>query len=478
MEPRKVEEIIRATRGRLLRGSPAALVTGISTDSRRTRRGDLFFALRGSRFDGHDFVPAALAAGATGAVVEREVFSLEVPTSATRSPAGRENGGANPVIIQVANSLRALQDWAHVYRQQFHVPVVAVTGSSGKTTTKDMVAAALGGRERVLASQGNYNNEIGLPLTLLELESGHRAAVVEMGMRGLGQIRELVAIARPDIGVITNIGLTHIELLGSRENIAQAKGELLEGLPSSGLAVLNADDPWCRSLAQRSPAQVAFYGFSPEAGVRALDFTIVPDRGTSFRVNAMGQEANFIIPYLGRHNVLNALAAITVALRLGEDLGTIKERLSAMTPGKMRLEKQPGQRGSILLNDTYNANPDSVAAALEVLRQLPANRRIAVLGDMFELGPYAEPAHLETGKRAVESGIDLLVGVGKMAPYLVAGARQAGLPPAAARAFGDREEAAQWLAPRLAAGDVVLVKGSRGMEMEKLVEQLQAGKAG
>lgn len=477
MEPRKIEEILRAIGGRLLSGSPATLVTGVSTDSRCLRPGDLFFALKGPRFDGHDFVPAALAAGAAGSVVEREVFGRERPGSAA-SPSEGEDTGPTPVIIQVSSSLRALQDWAAAYRQQFHGPVVAVTGSSGKTTTKDMVAAALGGQDLVLASQGNYNNEIGLPLALLALNPGYRAAVVEMGMRGLGQIRELADISRPDIGVITNIGLTHIELLGSRENIARAKGELLEGLPPTGLAVLNADDPWCRSLTGRSSAPASFYGFSPQAGVRALAFTVIPDRGTSFKVRARGQEAEFIIPLLGRHNVFNALAAITVALRLGEDLDAVRERLRAMAPAKMRLEKQPGPHGSVLINDTYNANPDSVAAALEVLRQLPASRRIAVFGDMLELGDYAEPAHLETGKRAVASGVDLLVGVGELASSLVAGACQAGLPAGAAHIFSNREEAAQWLAPRLAAGDVVLVKGSRGMEMEKLVEQLQAGKAG
>ncbi|TDA70476.1 MAG: UDP-N-acetylmuramoyl-tripeptide--D-alanyl-D-alanine ligase [Clostridia bacterium] len=463
MEARRIEEILRATGGQLVSGSPSATVTGISTDSRCIQPGDLFFAIKGPRFDGHDFVPAALAGGAAGAVVSREGF-------AAVASQGRP-------IIKVADTVRALQDWAGAHRRRFSLPVVAVTGSSGKTTTKDMAAAALGGRELVLASQGNHNNEIGLPLALLALKSCYRAAVVEMGMRGLGQIRELAAVARPDAGVITNIGLTHVELLGSRENIARAKGELLESLPPAGLAVLNADDPWCRALAARSPAPVVFYGFGPEAEVRALDFAIVSDRGTSFRVNAMGSEAEIFIPYLGRHNVANALAAVAVALKLGEDLARIRECLAAMPPGQMRLERQPGPYGSILLNDAYNANPDSVAAALEVLRQLPAGRRIAVLGDMLELGPYAETAHRETGKKAAEIGADLLIGVGQMAAYLVAGARQAGLSAEAARAFGDREEAAGWLAPRLAAGDVVLVKGSRGMEMEKLVEQLQAGRA-
>lgn len=441
-------------------GRGEQVITGVSTDSRTIQPGELFFALEGERFDGHDFVTAVWEKNAGGAVVAREVPSV-----------------GDRVLIRVADTLRALQDWAAAYRRSFDLPVIGVTGSAGKTTTKDMVAAVCGVLGDVLKNQGNFNNEIGLPLTLLGLARHHRAAVLEMGMRGPGEIADLCCIARPQIGVITVIGPAHLERLGSVANIAQAKGELLESLPADGWAVLNSDDPWAGFLADRTRARRLFYGFQPGAQVRAVECRAAEERGMTFRVEATGEAEKFFIPWPGRHHVSDALAAIAVGWVLGLHLADMAPRLRDVSLSAMRGQELAGINGSLLINDTYNANPPAVQAALEALAAAWGRRKIAVLGDMLELGEAAPAAHQEAGHLASRLGIDVLVAVGELARHTAIGARKSWPRPAEVQWFATPADALPWLREQLRPGDVALFKASRAVRLEFLVQKLTEAEA-
>jgi UDP-N-acetylmuramoyl-tripeptide--D-alanyl-D-alanine ligase len=458
MEATPVGLISQAVAGRLLSGNPEALATGVSTDSRKVKAGDLFFALRGRRFDGHDFVGEALTRGAVGAVV-------------SRLPANLPDLGDRCLIL-VEDTLRALQEWARYYRSRFKLVVVGITGSTGKTTTKDLTARVLGCRWPTLASPESFNNEIGLPLTLLQLRSHHQALVVEMGMRGRGQIAFLCSLARPNCGVITNIGPAHLELLGSLENIAAAKGELLESLPSDGLAVLNFDDPYCRRLGESAQCLVRYFGFGEGADVRA-DGLYPTAHGYQFNAWFEGKAVPVSLPLWGRHNVLNALAAMTLGFYLGIEPALLAEALREARHGGMRLEAVPGIRGTLLINDAYNANPVSVKAALEVLAERRARRAVAVLGDMLELGEFSRRAHYEVGQAAARLGIDTLVAIGRHAADVAGGALEAGMAQEKVRCCATKEEAEALLRQILQEGDLVLVKASRAMGLETLVEALR-----
>ncbi|KKM12276.1 hypothetical protein SY88_03690 [Clostridiales bacterium PH28_bin88] len=455
----RVDDVAGVVRARLLRGKPDNWITGVNTDSRGILPGELFFALRGERFDGHRFVAAALTRGAAGAVVSQPV---ELPVE----------GMTDQAILLVPDTLQALQRLARDWRDRFPLPVVGITGSNGKTTTKDMTAAVLDSRWPTLKNTGNYNNEIGLPLTLLQLSEVHRAVVVEMGMRGLGQIHDLCRVARPTVGVITNIGLTHLELLGSPENIARAKGELLEEIPPDGFALINGDDLRCRDVSSLCRGKVYFFGLDAASQVRATEIRPRGFQGTDFTVQVDGLKTQAFIPILGEHNVRNALAAIGVGYYLGLDLEEVTAGLARVKLSGMRLEVRQGAKGITVINDAYNANPASMKASLRVLSQMRKQRAIAVLGDMYELGTAEASGHREVGFAVADLGIDMLVAVGPLSREMAAAAKEAGMSSRRVEHFNTKDEAVVFLREVLRDSDTVLVKASRGMKMELIVEQI------
>lgn len=480
MEPTSVEKLASWAGGTLLAGAawrnPAELyITGISTDTRTMKPGDAFFALIGENFDGNQFAEKAVDQGAALAVVSREDVAW---ACADKVP-----------VILVEDALKALWNVAAGYRGGFDIPVVAVTGSAGKTTTKDMIHSVMSTRLRTLKTQGNFNNEIGLPLTLLRLDGSCEAAVVEMGMRGFGQIRNLAGIAKPTIGVVTNVGDAHIELLGSRENIAAAKAELVEALPSDGCAVLNGDDPLVAAMAGGSGARVVFYGIedpgsvqSAPAGAWVIGFGLSKREGggTEFGIRFPdGAEVQAYAPVPGTHNVYNALAAAAVAWHLGLGAEAVVEGLGNIELSPMRMHIQ-SIRGATFINDAYNANPASMRAALDALIQYAAGARtVAVLGDMLELGPIAEEAHRDIGRHVRRVGVNTLVTVGPLARLIAETAVDEGMDAGEVWPCGSTSEAAGRLREILGAGDVVLVKGSRGMRMEQVIREIEiSGPAG
>lgn len=448
-------EVRDATGGELLAGAEA-LCLRVTIDSRQVKPGDLFIAIPGERYDGHQFVPAAAAAGAGAVLVSRR---QDVPP------------GVGQVLVD--DTIQALGALARAYRRRFTLPVVAVTGSTGKTSTKEMIARVGAVRHRVARTPGNQNNEIGLPLTLLGLVPGDELLVLEMGMRGQGQIATLAAIAEPEVGVLTNIGLTHLELLGSREAIAEAKAELLAVLPIEGYAVLNADDPRCLALTGKTRAQVLLYGLGVEAVVRAMKLKESAE-GSRFTVVVPGwPEFAVELSVPGRHHVSNALAAIATAKALGYAPEDVRAGLADFGLERGRGMAIATIQGWTVIDDTYNASPASAEAALGVLGARPAvGRRIAVLGDMLELGSAAMAGHRSVGECAAGIGISLLLTTGELACEIVAGAVAAGFPATMARHYPTQEQLVRDLTCLLRQGDVVLVKGSRGMRMEKIVAAL------
>jgi len=456
MEAQKVSEVLKAL-SLVGRGE----FQGIATDSRRIQPGDLFIALKGERFDGHSFLSEALQKGAAGLVAERWPDELELPE-------GR-------FALLVKDTGQALLDLAAEHRAQFDIPVIAVTGSLGKTTTKDLIAGVLATRFKVLKSQGNYNNEIGLPLTLLKLEPDHQAAVVEMGMRGKNQINRLAAAARPNIGVLTTITSTHYELLGSMANIAEAKAELLQSLPAGGLALINGENEWCRRVSIQSKAPVWFFGLEGSQHLKASRISPRPGQGTAFSVRWEGKTSRYFLPLLGLHNVRNALAAVGVGLYLGLTPAEIARGLEEVVLSGLRLEQVRGVNGAVLLNDTYNASPDSAMAALDVLMDLPGRRHGAVLGDMLELGDLSLKGHRQVGAYAAQKGLDFLITVGDLAASLAAAAEEAAKGRPAVSSFRDQQGAVDFLRRELKKGDTVLFKASRGVRLDQMVLELKEG---
>lgn len=459
-----LRELVTATKGRLLRGELGETVQGLTIDSRHIEPGQLFLALKGERFDGHDFIAAALAGGARAVVLDDERRTEEEWFRA-HSEVG---------VILAPDSQEALGAIARFHRDRFQIPVIAVTGSNGKTTTKDLVAAVLAQEWPIIKTEANFNNEIGLPLTLLKLDQTTRAAVVEMGMRGLGQIRHLCGIARPEMGIVTNVGLSHLELLGSQENIARAKAELVEALPSTGLAVLNGDDPYVRGMSRQhqstSSLRTVRYGIDgPELDYRADKYRVI-ENGSCFRLVYSGGSFEVTLPIPGRHNVLNSLAAIALAKELGFSDSAIAKGLANPGLTEKRLNRIE-YRGYTIIDDTYNASPASVRAALDVLCSLPnRNRRFAVLSDMLELGSAAASSHREIGIYAAQRGIDRLFTWGDLAVEYTSGMN--GVTQGKAVFFPSKSALIAELKSCLEPGDVVLVKGSRGMKMEEVVKAL------
>ncbi|MCC6139531.1 MAG: UDP-N-acetylmuramoyl-tripeptide--D-alanyl-D-alanine ligase [Nitrospira sp.] len=443
----------------------------LSLDSRAIRAGELFIAIRGDRFDGHDYVAAALSQGAAGVIVQDTyvVTPALLKAAATSAP---------PFILGVRDPLFAYQQLATHHRSRFDIPLVAVTGSNGKTTTKDMVASVMGQRWQVLKTESNFNNRIGVPHTLLRLTNRHEAAVIEMGVDNIGQTTRLCEIARPTIGVITNIGPDHLEFFGSMEGSAQAKAELLDLLPPDGTAILNADDPYFDYLAARARCRVLSFGYSPKADVQALQEKSDGPDGTVFRLLLPGKVRHTVVrmKVQGSHNVANALAAAAVGTVLGLSGTDIAQGLSRFRPAAMRSQIVMSQ-GIRVINDCYNANPASMKAAVQLLAQSGTGRKtIAVLGDMLELGPGAVRMHEEVGAFVAQQGVSQLIASGALGRGLADGARRAGMEPSRVLEVADAAAAAAAVKAMAASGDVVLVKASRGMKMEQVVSALQGVK--
>jgi UDP-N-acetylmuramoyl-tripeptide--D-alanyl-D-alanine ligase len=459
------DELRRRTRGRLIRRSERP-IRGGAVDSRRVRPGELFVALAGERTDGHRFLRAAADAGAAALLVSREPAPDELAALGDLS------------VLLVPDTLRAFHAIAAGWRARFTPLVVGITGSIAKTSTKEAVAAVLSSRLRTLRSEGNLNNEIGLPLTILELGPEHEAAVLEMGMYVGGEIADLARISRPRIGVVTAVQGVHLSRIGSLDAIEAAKAELVEALPPDGTAVLNADDPRVLGMAGRTAARALTYGFSATADVGAESVRGAGLRGMRFvlRATAGGRAVRrpVSIPTLGRLSVHNALAAAAVGLAAGLGPESIETGLAGGWSAPHRAQVVAAA-GVTILDDTYNASPGSVVAALDLLAGLPG-RRIAVLGEMLELGDAAPAGHRDVGIAAAAT-VDLLIVVGEGAAGIASGAREGGLDPSRILVVDDRDSALGALRARLAVGDVVLVKGSRGVALEALVEALVAERA-
>jgi UDP-N-acetylmuramoyl-tripeptide--D-alanyl-D-alanine ligase len=452
-----VGEVAAALGAPLGQGNPEQEVKAVSTDSRNPSPGALFFALAGEKYDGHLFVNDALTGGAVGVVVSQDI-PVEMP-------------GAS--VIKVPDVLAALGCLAGYVRRKANVFVLGVTGSTGKTTTKDIISAVLGVRNRVLATQGNLNNEIGVPLTLLGLEPHHRVAVVEMAMRGPGEIGALARIASPNAAVITNIGETHLERLGSVQAIARAKGEILDYVPAEGFAVLHNESPFIREEARRCRGRVVFYGTGEGAALRLTDYTPV-EGGSRFKVRPDDRGGDYYLPIHGLHNAINAVAAIAVARELGMSPADIRQGLRQVRLSGMRLEIK--QCGSLtVINDAYNANPASMLAAFAVLNEVAENRRrVGVLGNMLELGERTAEAHRDVG-RAAAGCMDALIAVGDMAQGIIEGAIAAGFPAGNTFTCHDSSTVGPVLKQILRGNEVLLVKASRGMHLETVVDALCTG---
>lgn len=455
MQVLNCREILKAASGKLEAGNENTEFTGISTDSRKISAGDLFIPLSGLNFDGHDFIQKAIDSGAAGAVANKKV---------------QTTGGH--VIIRVDDTAAALRDIAAYYRQKFNVPFVGITGSVGKTSTKDMVACALGGRYKVLKTEGNLNNEIGVPLTVFNLNNTHEVAVVEMGMSGFGEIGRLTAIVKPRIAIITNIGIAHIEKLGSRQNILKAKMEILEGLEKGGVVIMNGDDTLLRGASSFIDFRKKLYGIEEKCDYQAYNIKTYGEDGSDFEILTGNIEYKVRVPVPGIHNIYNALAAIAAGLELNVPMQDIISGISQFNPGKMRLnifEKD----GIKIIDDVYNANPQSMQAALNVLSDISAGaRKIAVLGDMLELGEWAGKAHYDIGRYAAGKGVEHIIAVGPNSGQVALGAFEGGCRRENAVTFGTNPDALHYLNSIVKEDDIILVKGSRGMKMEEIVNGL------
>lgn len=455
-------EIIKATAGTLVSGNPQAGVTGVSTDSRTISPGALFIALRGERFDGHDF--AATAGGGPDVCVVVERCWLQEQAQTIPATVG---------VIAVEDTLQALQQLAIFHRQRCRMPVIGVTGSNGKSTTKEMIAGLLSTQRRVLKSRNSFNNHIGVPLSILDIRPEHEAVVLELGMNHAGEIRRLAQIARPDVSVITNVAAAHRGFFDSLADIAAAKCEILEQMRPDQVAVVNADVPVLVTASRKFSVRLVTFGLEQPALVTATDIRLGSE-GVSFRVNGT---LAIQMPLLGRHNVANALAAIAVARQYGIADVQIQQALAHMKPLAMRLE-QHIIRGVLVIADCYNANPGSVAAAIDVLANWnTSGRRILCLADMRELGSHSALAHERIGALAASLKIDVLVAVGDEAMVSAGAAREGGMSRENIHTCATAEQAGQVLARLTRSGDTVLLKGSRSMHLEETLRLLGADAA-
>lgn len=457
MEPISVSEILAAVDGRLLGdfNDTDMTLTHVETDSRSITEGALFVPLVGERFDGHAFINQALEAGAAACFTARE----------------RDGYLPGKCYIKVDSTQKALRDLARHYKRKFAIPFIGITGSVGKTTTKDMVAAVLGEKYKVLKTEGNFNNEVGLPLTLLRLDREHQICVLEMGMNHFGEIDYLAAIVEPQVAVITNIGDAHIENLGSRENILKAKSEIFAHMNADGLIVLNGDDELLSTLRGRLPCQTVWVGGNPGLEYRALSVESDGERYVHCDVSTPHGAFNVDIPALGGHMIYPMLSAAAVGAHFGLTNEEIVKGVLRFAPTKMRMNILPRGDDITILNDAYNANPQSMRAAVEVLSKTKSAHKIAVLGDMFELGGLAPALHAGVGDYLGKSGIDCLVAVGENSEHMAKAAEQAGVPEVYWRPT--KKEALTVLEQIVHPDTTVLVKASRGMEFEEIVAFLK-----
>lgn len=448
IEPISLSDVVQVL-GASVRGEANWTAWSISTDTRTVSApNSLFFALRGENFDGHNYVLEAERKGAAAIVVDREIPRIETPQ------------------LIVPNTLEALGRLARFYREQFEIPVVGVTGSVGKTSTKEMIALALRVRLKTHANKASFNNEVGLPLTLFGLDRSHKAAVLEMGMRGFGQIEDLCRIARPTIGVVTNVGMSHIELLGSRDGIAQAKSELLTSLDTGGVAVINADNEYYDFLASVCSGRIVSYGLNQAADFRVTDIKYIDNKDTCFKINGVYIQLHAT----GEHHAINAAAACAVASILDLSLTEVAEHLGHFRPFQSRGTSFRTSDNITVLDDTYNAAPDSFRSALQTLTVLSGGTRrtVAVLGDMKELGLFSSEAHRYVGQIVKQRDVQLLITVGQDAREIADEATH--LPSLQKYHFVDAEAAYCQIRDLVKPDDIVLIKGSRAMKMEKIIE--------
>jgi len=458
-----ISEILKATGGKILQGGEQTVFHAISTDSRTMTEGDLFIALKGERFDGHHYAIEALEKRAGGVVIEED-----------RARDIRWNGYQTKPVIAVKDTLQALGDIARNQRRKFGVPVIALTGSNGKTTTKEMISACLETSFPVLKTKGNLNNLIGLPLTLFNLTEKERVVVLEMGMNVPGEIRRLTEIAEPDVGLITNIQSAHLEGMGSLEKIKEEKGELFRRMKQNGSIIINQDDLRVVELGREFEGQKITVGIDHYADVMAREVRVKGKEGTSFILILEGEEREVRLPLLGKHFVHNALSAIAITSLFGVDKEKAIDALEQFKPFPMRMEVLSLGNGRTLINDAYNANPVSMELALQTLSEVKGEgRAFAVLGDMLELGEFTVDAHRQLGKKIAELSIDFLLAIGEEASVVVESAIRAGVGNERARVMESHSHAVSLLKEMTRRGDWILVKGSRGMAMERVVEGLK-----
>ena len=461
--------VAEACAAELRRGSGETSVQRVCTDSRQAKSGDLFFAIKGERFDGHDFLNEVAARSVAAVVVEKSW--VKSSRCDDRTP---QRGVPTCKLLVVNNTRVALGKLAAVYRQEFDLPMITVGGSNGKTTVKELIASALRQKLATLWSEASFNNDIGVPLTLLRLEKSYQVAVLETGTNHPGELAPLVKMIQPKYGVITNIGREHLEFFGDIVGVAQEEGALAELLPADGKLFVHGDNEWTEEIARRTRAAIVRVGLGEKNEWRVKGIRL-DKNGVTFRVEGPKAELNgeYRVNLLGRHQAVNALFAVAVSEELGLGRAEIQRGLAECQPAKMRL--QFWEAGGVrVLDDSYNANADSAITALETLCDLPLQgRRVAVLGDMAELGGQSEAAHAEVGRRAAELGIGQLFAIGKMAPVTAAAARGAGLNRVIE--FADVESAADAVKNFLKAGDVVLLKASRVSRLERIAETLKLG---
>ncbi len=458
-----------------IRPSGALVITEAAIDSRQVIPGALFVALVGEHADGHDFLAEAFQRGACAALIQRDPGSTYRTLDLRGGPLVDSLSDLQPpVCLRVENTLAALQQVARFWRRKLNLRVIGITGSVGKSTTKEVVAQVLSERYHTLKNPGNLNNEIGLPLTMLRLGPGYERAVLEMGFYVPGEIAFLCDMALPQVGVVTNVGTVHAERAGSQEAIARGKSELVQALPPApeGVAVLNFDDPWVRKMEEKTKARVFFYGLSPEAHLWADGVEGLGLSGIRFRLHYEGESLHVHVPMLGRHSVETALRAAAVGLIEGLSW---QEIIQGLQHGhtQLRLVAVRSEIGALLLDDTYNASPESMLAALNLLAELEGQRKIAVLGDMLELGPYEQRGHEMVGLRAAQVA-DVLLTLGPRAHLYARAARRAGLPAAHIFEFEESAPLIEWLQKNLGPQDTVLLKGSHGLRMDRIVAALEA----